>query len=135
MTKRSMLAAVLLAAVVAGPAGAEDPEPTPPPAAPAPAEAPDAGDLEVHLTQLAEARREVLRAERELDPATAALARASRDRGASVAEQARLAQRQERARDAFDAARRRVPELVAQARAAGLSASAARRWEHSLYGD
>jgi len=104
----------------------------PPPAAVAPAGT--GGDLSIHLDRLAEARRQVLEAQRELREANVALARAIR-RSAGDTRIDRLFARQERAQEAFDAARLRVPEVVAAARAAGLSASAARRFEHSVYGD
>jgi len=103
-----------------------------PPAALAPDDT--GGDLSIHLDRLAEARRQVLGARRELREANVALARASRG-SSGDARLDRLFARQERAHEAFEAARRRVPEVVAAARAAGLSASAARRYEHSVYGD
>jgi len=132
MTMRTTLAA-LLAAPLCGTAYAEpDLDSTAPPAAPAPAGDPgDAADLSVQLHRLAEARRDVLEAERELHRANAAVARA---RGSSARE-ARAEERQQEAQAAFDAARERVPEVVAEARAAGLSAAAVRSWEHSIYGD
>jgi hypothetical protein len=132
MTMRTTLAA-LAAAALCGPAHAEPTvEPTAPPAAPAPAARPgDADALSVQLDRLADARRDVLAAERELREANAAVARA---RGSST-RLARAEARQREAQEAFDAARGRVPELVAEARAAGLSAAAVRSYEHSLYGD
>ena len=136
MTKRTTLA-VLVAAALGGSVTAEPTtQNVPPPAAPAPPEAstPDA-DLSAQLDQLAQARREVLKAERELRSANSALARAERAGNVSALRLQLISSRQEHAQNAFDAARRRVPELVTQARAAGLSASAVRSYEHSLYGD
>ena len=104
----------------------------PPPAAVAPAGT--GADLSIQLDRLAEARRQVLEAKRELREANVALARASRG-NTGDARIDRLFVRHERAQEAFEAARRRVPEALAAARAAGLSASAARRYEHSVYGD
>jgi hypothetical protein len=132
MTMRNILAALAVAALC-GTAHAEPTRDEPaPPAAPAPAGDPGStAELAAQLDRLAEARRDVLEARRELREATASLARA---RG-SAARVARAEARQQRAQAAFDAARARVPELVAQARAAGLSAAAARRYEHSLYSD
>ncbi|NNL66372.1 MAG: hypothetical protein HKP30_09030, partial [Myxococcales bacterium] len=69
----------------------------------------------------------------ELRDANAAIARASHQNvGPSKLE--RLAERQERAQRAFDTARERVPGLMAQARAAGMSASTLRAYERSLRG-
>lgn len=134
MTTRTILAA-LAAAALCGTAHAE-PEPVrddpAPPAAPAPAD--DRGsvaDLSDQLDRLAEVRRDVLEARRELREANAAVARS---RGSSP-HAARALARQEEAQAAFDAARARVPELMAEARAAGLSAAALRSYEHSIYGE
>jgi hypothetical protein len=127
--KRVRLFAALLAAALVAPisALAED---APPPAAPAPAESlDDPGTLN---ELLAEARRAVLEAEHELRQASAAVARASRG-GRTPG--ARLVAREQAAEEAFAAARRRVPEVVAQARAAGVSDAVLRSYEHSLYGD
>ncbi|MBW2312586.1 MAG: hypothetical protein JRH10_00225 [Deltaproteobacteria bacterium] len=128
MTMRTTWA-VLAMAALCGPAAAE-PQlgNTPPPAAPAPT---SSGDFSVHLEQLAEARRDVLEAERELRQANAALVRA---RGSSARIE-RATARQQEAQSGFDVARSRVPEVLAQARAAGLSASVLRSYEHSLYGN
>jgi len=101
----------------------------PPPAAPAPAVSPD--DDEALTAELAEARREVIAAQRELREANAALARASHGR-TGPAELERLADRRQRAQRAFETARSRVPELIAQAHAEGISAAALRAYEHSL---
>jgi hypothetical protein len=135
--KRAALAAAT-AVLLSVPAGAEPKADgttvEPPPAAPAPSASSQETDLQARLDELAEARRAALDAERELQAANAALARANR-RGARGERLARLEERQRQAQESFDATRRRVPELVARARAAGLSDAAARRWEHTLYGD
>jgi hypothetical protein len=134
--KHAALAAAS-AALLGLPAHAENsPAVQPPPAAPAPAPSPsgDDADLQARLDELAEARSAALDAERELNEANAALARASRQ-GTRGERLARLEDRQRQAQESFDAVRQRVPELVARARAAGLSDAAARRWEHTLYGD
>jgi len=132
MTMRTTLA-LLTAATLCGPAGAEPTkDPAAPPAAPAPAARPgNAADLSVQLDRLAEARRDLIEAERERRRASAAVARA---RGSST-RAARAEARQQKAQAAFDAARSRVPEVIAEARAAGLSAATVRSWEHSIYGD
>jgi hypothetical protein len=132
MTMRTTWA-VLAMAAFCGPAAAElESQNTPPPASPAPATAPaSTGDLSSQLEQLADARRDVLDAERELRKANAAVARA---RGSSSRVERAVA-RQQKAQENFDAARSRVPEVIAQARAAGLSDSALRTYEHTLYGD
>lgn len=128
MTMRTTWAVLVMAALCSPAAAESGLENTPPPAAPAPS---STGDLSVHLDQLAEARRAVLEAERELRQANAAVVRARGN--SSRVERANARQRE--AQSGFDAARARVPEILAQARAAGLSASALRNYEHSLYGN
>jgi len=132
MTMRTTLA-VLAVATLCGPVEAETAnDPAAAPAAPAPAASPgSAADLSTQLDRLAEARRDLLEAERELRRANAAVARA---RGSST-RAARAEERQQEAQAAFDTARSRMPEVIAEARAAGLSAAAIRSWEHSIYGD
>jgi len=131
VTTRTILASLFAVLLVqAGLAGAESE--APPPAAPAPAALAPSGALEGQLEQLADARRAVVGAERELRNATAALARASH--GGSNRQIERLTSRQEQALKVCAEARRRVRLVVAQARSAGVSASILRSYEHSLYG-
>lgn len=125
----AMIAGVSLAS---GPATAS-PDAAPPPAAPAPVAAP--GSQHGLNQELADARRGLLEAERALREANAALARANRSSGGDAPELERLGERQQEAQAGFEAARDRLPELMVRARAAGLSASALRTYQHSLYGD
>jgi len=133
MRNSTFARALLASALFAVPGLVRAAEDVPPPASPAPAATP-ASERNL-IAELDEARRALVEAEHTLRSANAEVARASRRAGTRASELERLAERQQTAQEAFDQARERVPQLVAEARAAGVSASVLRSYEHQLYGD